>query len=65
MNFTPAQKAWILLVALVISAGGAVFLTSYAGGSKPWFAVVSGVIAGASSVYHALSKSPTDAGSSK
>lgn len=61
MNFTDKQKAWILLSSLVISAGGAVFLASYAGGAKLWFALVSGFITGASSVYHALSKSPLDA----
>lgn len=58
MNFTPQQKAWILLIALIVSAGGGVFLTSYLGGAKLWLSVVSGLITASSSVYHALSKPP-------
>jgi len=59
MNFTPQQKAWILLIALIFSAGGGVFLTSYLGGAKLWLSVVSGLITASSSVYHALNKPPS------
>jgi hypothetical protein len=59
MNFTPQQKAWILLITIILMSGGGVFLTSLAGGSKLWFAVASGLITASSSVFHALSKPPT------
>ena len=65
MNFSPQVKAWILLLTLVISSGGAVFLTSIVGGAKLWFAVASGLITGASNVYHALKSSPNDAQETK
>jgi hypothetical protein len=61
MNFSPAVKAWILLITLTLSAGGAVFMTTYLGGAKIWYAVVAGLITGASNVYHALANSPNDA----
>lgn len=60
MNFSPAIKAWILLVCLVISTGGGVFLTSFLGGSSWPLALVAGLITSASNVYHALSQSPKD-----
>lgn len=59
MNFSPQQKAWILLLTLIFSAGGGVFLTSYLGGAKIWLAIVSGLITASSSVFHALNKPPS------
>lgn len=60
MNFTDSQKAWILLVCLVVGTGGGVTVTSYLGGSKIWVAVLCGLATGATNVYHALSQSPKD-----
>ena len=58
MNFTDKQKAWILLITLVVSSGGAVTMTTFLGGAKWPFAVFAGLVTGASNVYHALSQSP-------
>jgi hypothetical protein len=60
MNFSDSQKAWILLLCLIVSTGGGVFLTSYEGGAKWWFALISALITSASNVYHALNQSPKD-----
>lgn len=60
MNFSPAVKAWILLVCLVISSGGAVGYTAFLGGSAWPLALIAGVIASATNVYHALAESPKD-----
>ena len=47
------------MIALIFSAGGGVFLTSYLGGAKIWLAIVSGLITASSSVFHALNKPPS------
>lgn len=60
MNFTTQQKAWILLICLVVSSGGAVSMTTFLGGAKWQFALFAGLVTGASNVYHALSQSPKD-----
>jgi len=60
MNFSPIVKAWIQLITLVISTGGAVGMASFLGGSSWQIAVICGSITGATNVYHALSESPKD-----
>lgn len=60
MNFSPAVKAWILLICLVISSGGAVGYTAFLGGAKWQLALIAGLISSATNVYHALSQSPKD-----
>lgn len=60
MNFSPETKAWILLICQVISSGGAIGLTSFLGGAHWAVAIISGVIAAATNVYHALAASPKD-----
>jgi hypothetical protein len=60
MNFSPKTKAWILLASLIISGGGAVMLASHEGGASIGWAIVAGLIAGCTNVYHALSDSPKD-----
>lgn len=60
MNFSPAVKAWILLVCLIISSGGAVGMTTFLGGAKWPIAVITGLITGVTNLYHALAQSPKD-----
>lgn len=60
MNFTATQKAWILLISLVIGTACAVFTTSYLGGAKWWVAVIVAIGTAGTNVYHALSKGPQD-----
>jgi len=60
MNFTPQVKAWILLVTLVLSTGGAITVANYLSGAKLWVAILSGLVAGATNVYHALTDKPSD-----
>lgn len=50
MNFTDQQKSWIILVATILSSGGAVALTSYSGGCKPWLAITAGIVAASTHV---------------
>lgn len=58
MNQT--TKEWIKLFALTIGTGSAVTVTSYAGGSKLWVAILCGIGTGMTNVYHALSDKPGD-----
>lgn len=51
-------KAWTKLIALAVSTGGGIGGGAYAGGAKIGYAIVVGVAAAASAVYHALSDSP-------
>lgn len=60
MNFSPQTKAWILLICLVLSTGGAITVASYTGGAKLWIAILCGLGAGATNVYHALNTRPAD-----
>lgn len=60
MNFSPAVRAWLLLICLIISSGGAVGMTTFLGGAKWPIAVITGVITGVTNLYHALSQSPKD-----
>lgn len=58
MNFTESQKAWIKLVCLVFGSSASVIVASYAGGAKPWVAVLLGLGTAGTNVYHALSDKP-------
>lgn len=60
MNFTPKQKAWIMLVTLVLSTGGGITISTYLGGAKLWIAILAGLAAGGTNVYHSLAASPND-----
>lgn len=60
MNFSPSVKAWILLITLTLSTGGGVGLVAYNGGSHWGYAILCGLITGATNVYHALSSSPKE-----
>lgn len=60
MNFSPAVKAWILLICLIISTGGGVGMTAFLGGANWKVAVITGFITGVTNLYHALSQSPKD-----
>ena len=60
MEFSKQTRAWILLIAIVLAAGCAQFVISYAGGCKPWVAAIGAVGAGATAVVTALMKSPND-----
>lgn len=61
MNFTPQTKAWILLICLVVGTGGGITISTYLGGAKAWIAILAGLAAGGTNVYHALAQSPKDA----
>jgi len=65
MNFTPQQKAWILLVSLIVGSSATVIVTSFLGGAKIWVAVLLGIGTAGTNVYHALSKSPGQSDDSK
>ncbi len=60
MNFSPVAKAWILLICLIVGSGGTVGLTAFLGGAHWAVALLSGVITGATNVYHALAASPRE-----
>lgn len=60
MNFSSQTKAWILLIALVISTGGGITIATFEGGAKLWVAILAGLATGATNVYHALSPRPSD-----
>ncbi len=60
MNFSEKIKAWIMLITLILFTGIGVGVTSFLGGSHWTIAVLVGVAAGASNVYHALAASPKD-----
>ncbi len=53
-------KAWVQLLALAIGTGSAITGTTYAGGCKLWVAILAGLGAAGSAVYHAISDSPND-----
>lgn len=61
MNFTPKQKAWISLIALVFSAGGAIGVGAWQSGSHPVAAAILGFGAAGTAVWTALKPSPHDA----
>lgn len=61
MNFTPKQKAWISLIALVFSAGATIGVGAWQSGSHPVAAVVLGLGAAGTAVFTALKPSPHDA----
>ena len=60
IQLDPKTKAWIQLLALAIGTGCAIGGASYAGGCKPWVAVVAGLGAAGSAIFHAVSDSPND-----
>lgn len=60
MNFSPATKAWLQLISLVLGTGIGVGITAYLGGARPLIAFLCGLGTGATNVYHALSDSPKD-----
>jgi F0F1-type ATP synthase assembly protein I len=60
VNFSPALKAWIQLVSLVVGSGIGVGMTAFLGGSNWVVALICGIGTGATNVYHALSESPRD-----
>jgi hypothetical protein len=62
MNFTPQQRAWILLLALVVGTGSTVVVTSYLGGAKLWVAILVGLGTAGTNVYHALTEKPQNKG---
>ena len=45
---------------MVISTGGAVTIAGIVGGCNIWIAIGSGIVTGATNVYHALAASPND-----
>ena len=51
-------KAWIKLGTLAVSTGCALGYAAFTSGANPWGAVIVGIGAAASAVYHALSDSP-------
>lgn len=58
---TPAQKAWLKLLALAIGTGSVVTITTYKGGCELWVAILAGCGTACTNIYHALSDAPTDA----
>lgn len=63
MNFTDKQKAWILLISLVIGVASGNFVITFEGGCKWWVSLIASFGVAGMQVYHALSKSPDDASS--
>jgi uncharacterized membrane protein len=61
IQINPVVKNWLLLITLILSTGGAVTLTAHAGGATWLVSIISGLITGASNVFHALNDSPNDA----
>ena len=43
MEFTQKQKAWILLVCIIIGTGGTTFVVNFAGGAVWWCALIGGL----------------------
>ena len=60
MEFTQKQKAWILLVCIIIGTGGTTFVVNFAGGAVWWCALIGGLAAGCGQIVTALMKSPND-----
>lgn len=49
-----------MLICQVVGTGGGITITTYEGGCKLWVAVLAGLAAGATNVYHSLAASPQD-----
>ena len=62
MNFSPQVKAWLRLITLVVSSGTAIGMGAFLSGSPKSVAIVLGIGAAATNVFHALTDSPKDAG---
>ncbi|HYC64528.1 MAG TPA: hypothetical protein VEC14_07350 [Reyranellaceae bacterium] len=62
MQFPALTKAWIQLIALVLSTGTAAGVTAFLGGAHWGIALIVGLGTAGSNVYHALSESPRDKG---
>lgn len=60
-GFNAQTKAWVKLVALVLSTGSGVAVTSYLGGANVWIAVLCGLGTAGTNVYTSLADSPQDA----
>jgi uncharacterized protein YceK len=60
MNFTKKQKAWIMLIALVLSSGCGSFCAAMAGGADNTYCVIAGLAASGGAVFGALSTAPKD-----
>lgn len=61
MNFSPQVRAWLQLIALVLSSGIGVGYGAFLGGASPVAAFICGLGTAATNVYHALAASPNDA----
>jgi hypothetical protein len=60
MNFSKQTTSWIILLLMVLSFGGGVTITTYAGGCKLWVAILTGLSVAATNILHALKSSPND-----
>lgn len=55
---SPETKAWVKLLSLAIGTGTGICVASYSSGAKLWVAILCGLGAAATNVYHAIDDSP-------